>query len=73
MKPEESVQAGLDLKAEVVLPVHWAKFTLSLHPWNEPIIRVVKEAAEKDLEITTPQIGEPIILGQLLPKTKWWE
>jgi L-ascorbate metabolism protein UlaG (beta-lactamase superfamily) len=73
MKPEESVQAGLDLKAEAVLPVHWAKFTLALHAWNEPIVRVVNEARRKGLKITTPQIGEPVILGEQLPQSKWWE
>jgi L-ascorbate metabolism protein UlaG (beta-lactamase superfamily) len=72
MKPEESVQAGLDLKAKVVLPVHWAKFSLAFHEWNDPIVRVKKEAALKHLRITTPQIGEPVVLNQSFPETEWW-
>jgi hypothetical protein len=53
--------------------VHWAKFSLSLHAWNEPIERVVK-AASRPLSqlITTPMIGEPIVLNKLLPENKWW-
>src|SRR5690606_28231745 len=44
MMPEETVQAGKDLNAQVLFPVHWSKFVLSTHPWNEPIIRARREA-----------------------------
>ena len=75
--PEETVQAALDLQAKLLLPVHWAKFALAYHPWDEPILRVLAKAAELNLSVATPLIGEPLILGQ--PKTvdfphkKWWE
>ena len=73
MLPEETVQAAKDLRAKVLLPVHWAKFTLALHPWNEPIQRVVKAAAGTGIALATPLIGEPVILGAPLPQTSWWE
>ena len=73
MAPEETVQAAIDLQAKVFLPVHWAKFTLALHPWRDPIRRAVKRAGESGARITTPQIGEPIILGEYLPVKAWWE
>ncbi len=72
MMPEETVQASLDLKAKTLLPVHWAKFSLSLHPWNEPIERLIKKAEELKVEITTPMIGEPIIIGEKCPNKLWW-
>jgi len=72
MMPEEVVQAAKDLNAKLLLPVHWAKFSLSLHAWNEPIERVVKAAADFDQLITTPMIGEPFVLNKLLPENKWW-
>jgi len=72
MMPEETVQATIDVNAKALLPVHWAKFSLSLHPWNEPIERVVRKAKEMDAVITTPKIGEPIILGENLPNSDWW-
>jgi L-ascorbate metabolism protein UlaG (beta-lactamase superfamily) len=72
MKPEESVQAALDLKARVILPVHWAKFTLAFHEWNDPIIRVRKAAALKHLRVTTPRIGEPVVLEHSYPESEWW-
>jgi L-ascorbate metabolism protein UlaG (beta-lactamase superfamily) len=40
MSPEEVVQAAIDLKAKRLLPVHWGKFALALHSWDEPIIRL---------------------------------
>jgi L-ascorbate metabolism protein UlaG (beta-lactamase superfamily) len=73
MMPEETVQASLDLQAKVLLPVHWARFTLALHPWKDPVRRAVTHAAALHATITTPMIGEPVILGETLPATKWWE
>ena len=57
MMPEETVQASLDLKAKTLLPVHWGKFSLALHPWNEPIERVIKKAEE--LQLFTPVYYKP--------------
>ena len=72
MFPEQTVQAAVDLKAKVLLPVHWGKFTLALHDWNEPVIRAVKKAGEEGLQITTPMLGEPLILDKSYPATKWY-
>ena len=72
MKPEDTVQAAIDLQAKVLLPVHWAKFTLANHPWNEPAIRVTASAAQRGLAITTPRIGEPVIVGEHYPQDHWW-
>ena len=73
MMPEQTVQASLDLQAKVFLPVHWAKFTLALHPWKDPIVRATKHADIIDAAITTPMIGQPIILGEPFPASRWWE
>ncbi|MCW3467237.1 MBL fold metallo-hydrolase [Chitinophaga nivalis] len=72
MMPEQTVQAAIDLQAKVLMPVHWAKFALSLHPWNEPAIRVTKSAALHQLAITTPRIGEPVVVGESYPQDPWW-
>ncbi|HVI44047.1 MAG TPA: MBL fold metallo-hydrolase [Chitinophaga sp.] len=72
MKPEETVQAAIDLGAKVLMPVHWAKFALATHAWNEPPIRVTKYAAERGVAITTPMIGEPVIVGESYPQQQWW-
>lgn len=72
MFPEQTVQAAKDLKAKVLLPVHWAKFSLALHSWNEPAIRVVKKSKEENFKITTPLLGEPVILDEQYPSKEWW-
>ncbi len=73
MFPEQTAQAAIDLRASALLPVHWCKFVLSVHEWNEPIRRLVKAAAEKGLTLATPMIGEPVLIGEKYPNSIWWE
>lgn len=73
MRPEQSVQAARDVRAAVMLPVHWGAFTESLHAWNEPVIRATTEAARLGQMLTTPHLGEPVTLGTALPQERWWE
>jgi len=73
MMPEEVAQAAIDLKAKVFMPVHWAKFTLALHTWKDPIERTTTAAERLGIAITTPMIGEPVVIGEELPKKRWWE
>lgn len=72
MMPEETVQASVDLRAKVLMPVHWAKFSLALHSWNEPIKRVMKKAAELQVTVIVPQIGEKVLLGDPFEIKEWW-
>ncbi|WEK21245.1 MAG: MBL fold metallo-hydrolase [Candidatus Pedobacter colombiensis] len=72
MFPEQTVQAANDLNAKVLLPVHWGKFTLAMHSWNEPAIRVVNKAKSENFKITTPLLGEPVILDENYPSKEWW-
>ncbi len=73
MMPAEVAQAAVDLKAKVFMPVHWAKFTLALHTWKDPIERTTAAAERLGISITTPMIGEPVVIGGELPKKRWWE
>ena len=72
MMPEETVQAAVDLKAAVLMPVHWGKFALGLHPWDEPVKRAVARARDLNVTIATPMIGEPVVVGGSLPQQHWW-
>lgn len=73
MMPEETVQAANDLQAKVLMPVHNSKFTLALHPWKEPLERVTNEASIRNIQITTPRIGEPVLLDKNYPSNMWWK
>ena len=72
MMPEEVVTAAQELRARTILPVHWAKFSLAMHPWNEPIQRLLKKAEQEGMDVTTPHIGEPVVLNASYPRAVWW-
>lgn len=72
MQPEETLKAAEDLKAEVLIPVHWGKFTLSSHTWTEPVERLLKAGEQSGVKIITPKIGQKVILKTDFPKEQWW-
>ena len=71
--PEEAVQAHLDVRGRVLLPVHWATFNLGLHDWDEPIKRTLKTARDHQVELVTPRLGELFDIGQAFQSSAWWE
>jgi L-ascorbate metabolism protein UlaG (beta-lactamase superfamily) len=85
MFPEQTYQAAIDLGARVLMPVHWGKFSLAMHPWDEPIRRLRAAAggathpatsvAGTDVApiLVTPRIGEVVRLGGPYPSDPWWE
>jgi len=73
MMPEETVQAHVDLNGTYLMPIHWGKFNLSLHPWKEPIERALIKGKELGVKIVTPKIGATVILDDSLNTTPWWK
>jgi L-ascorbate metabolism protein UlaG (beta-lactamase superfamily) len=74
MLPEQSVQAALDLQARMMMPIHWGAFTLSLHSWTDPVERASREAKRLGVALTTPRIGETVMLpATTQPDSRWWE
>ena len=73
MLPEESVEAHLDLRGRYLLPIHWGAFKLSVHSWQEPAERILKEAEKQGVKVITPRIGETFSLKDNLFSKKWWE
>jgi L-ascorbate metabolism protein UlaG (beta-lactamase superfamily) len=73
MMPEETVKATIDVKGKLLLPIHWGSFKLGLHSWTDPAERVSKQATLQNVSLTTPIIGEVIILGEGAPNSNWWE
>lgn len=71
MMPEESVEAAMDVKSKMAMPMHWGKFKLSIHTWFEPPTRFIKKAAELNLEVASPKIGETFSLDEV-SATRWW-
>jgi len=73
MMPEETVQAAIDLKTKSLLPVHWGKFSLALHAWDEPIKRILDKAKELNMKVLTPKIGQPLVLKDDFKTENWWD
>ena len=73
MSPEETIQASIDVKSSLTMPIHWGSFKLALHSWDDPIVRASKKANEVNIQLTTPKVGEAIVLdGSNFPSEKWW-
>jgi L-ascorbate metabolism protein UlaG (beta-lactamase superfamily) len=73
MFPEQTVQAHLDLKGNVLHPIHWATFNLALHPWYEPMVRLTAAANVKNVKTATPIVGETTVYDMRIPAARWWE
>lgn len=73
MNPEEAVNAHVDLGGSVLLPVHWATFTLALHPWSEPVDRLWREAKARDVSIVVPRPGELVDTASVPAVDAWWQ
>lgn len=72
MMPEESAQAGLDVRAKTIMPIHWGAFSLALHPWKEPANRIDEAVKKLGVPAVYPYIGEPMVIGRDFPTDNWW-
>jgi L-ascorbate metabolism protein UlaG (beta-lactamase superfamily) len=74
MVPNETLQAGKDLEAKRILPVHNSKFKLSVHPWKEPLEMITELDKSVGIPLVTPMIGEKVNLKDNTQKfTEWWK
>jgi L-ascorbate metabolism protein UlaG (beta-lactamase superfamily) len=73
MMPEETAQAALDVKAKVLMPLHWGKFSLAMHPWKEPVERLTAKAKELNVQLFTPRIGRIVNGPDMALSERWWD
>ncbi len=71
--PAGAMGAYRDVRARVLLPIHWGTFQLAYHAWSQPPEALLALAAATDT-IATPLLGQPLELGAAtVPKTHaWW-
>lgn len=69
----ETAQAAVDLRANLLQPIHWAKFAEADHPWNEPIKKLLPAAKKLNIPLNIPRIGEPYTLGNPPKQAVWWD
>jgi L-ascorbate metabolism protein UlaG (beta-lactamase superfamily) len=74
MSPNEVLQAAKDLNAKRLIPVHNSKFTLSIHPWFEPLELITRLNTKVGMNLVTPRIGEQVNLtDQTQVFKEWWK
>ncbi|MCC6839653.1 MAG: MBL fold metallo-hydrolase [Flavobacteriales bacterium] len=73
MFPEQTAQAAVDLQARVLMPVHWGKFSLAMHPWQEPVERLSLQARLLGVQLLTPRIGAMVTNADAESSVQWWK
>jgi len=71
--PESAVQANKDLKGKVLLPIHWGAYDLAIHPWKEPVERIIKAAEKNKVNLSLPKPGQLLSENSFIVNTRWWE
>jgi L-ascorbate metabolism protein UlaG (beta-lactamase superfamily) len=72
LTPQEAVKVHLDLKGQLLIPVHWGTFNLALHDWFEPAEQLVEEATRQNIKYFIPQAGQKIYTFDTLINSFWW-
>jgi len=72
MTPEEGVSTHLDVRAGLMVPVHWGTFVLGLHDWSEPVERLCAEADLRAVQIAVPRPGERVEVARPPKLDHWW-
>lgn len=74
MMPEQSAQAAFDVKSSLTIPIHWGKFALAMHPWNDSPRRFSKKADELGLRYFFPHLQQAYDLKNIeSQKAYWWD
>jgi L-ascorbate metabolism protein UlaG (beta-lactamase superfamily) len=73
MTPDEAIRTHLDLQGGLLLPVHWATFTLALHSWSEPVDWIWRRAKEEEIKLTVPRPGERVDVAEPQEADGWWQ
>lgn len=70
--PDQVFQLCRDIDTKLLFPIHWGTFDLALHPWDKSIQMIADMAADNDIELVTPIMGEKVIPG-VSPANNWWK
>lgn len=72
--PEDLPTIITELRAKHVIPVHFGKFALAKHAWDEPLKKIVENGKANNFDILTPMIGEKLNLNDSVFSFKeWWK
>lgn len=72
MNAEEGMQAHVDLKGNLLIPIHWGTFNLSLHSWIEPAEHLIAASIKENVNFVIPKPGEIVNANSKPVLEKWW-
>jgi L-ascorbate metabolism protein UlaG (beta-lactamase superfamily) len=70
--PEQAIEAHRLVRGGVLIPVHWGTFDLALHPWTEPVERLLVAAARTGARVAIPKPGQTVFPASPPPVARWW-
>lgn len=72
MGPDNAVRAAQDLRARVLMPIHWGTFNLAFHDWWQPPERLTEVAGAAGLPLWIPPPGLPTEFTGEPRNSFWW-
>ena len=72
LDPVQAVQAHLELRGEVMLPIHWATYDLAFHPWAAPAEWLLEASAAHGVQVALPAPGARWEPGTTRSDAPWW-
>jgi L-ascorbate metabolism protein UlaG (beta-lactamase superfamily) len=73
MMPDETLQAGCDLRATLVFPVHNSKFRIANHDWDAPLRMITSIDSQMRPALITPVIGSVVqVSNPSADSSDWW-
>ncbi|MFH1727561.1 MAG: MBL fold metallo-hydrolase [Pseudomonadota bacterium] len=73
MMPVESVQSHIDLRGNIMFPIHNSSFDLAMHSWHEPFGIIFSIANRMHVDATFPKMGEAVSVFGHIKTEKWWK
>lgn len=70
--PQNALAAHALLGGGPLLPIHWATFSLALHPWDEPAETLLKLAPDDGAQLWMPRLGEAFEPSHEHRIQPWW-
>lgn len=71
--PDNALRAAQDLRARVVMPIHWGLFNLAFHAWYEPPESFTEIAAAANMPVFLPEPGAPTEFSGAAANSLWWQ
>jgi L-ascorbate metabolism protein UlaG (beta-lactamase superfamily) len=73
MGPDRAIEAHKLLKAEILLPIHWGTFNLAMHPWKEPVQKIIEFSKKNHIKLIIPTPGSISEINGKEIISEWWE